>query len=150
MNEDEVRSFLATPAGQKIIQPIADKRVAEGISTYRQNHATPDISGLEAKIQALEIQNYAIVQCQRRGIDYDLLEELDMEFSDTIQVDQKLEVLEKRFATISDRTRNETLASGFKPGGSSTPPDKINVRDLSKKRLAFLDSIGELDSLLES
>jgi len=151
LDPDIVREYLSTTdEGRKILAPIVDSAVGKGVATYQTGHPTPDISGLEAEIKQLKITNYAITESQKRGVDYGLLEELELTFDDTVEVDRRLDTLAERFAISADRERNETLASGFKPGGSSGVPDRIDVSKQSAKRLAFLDSIGELDSLLES
>ena len=43
LTTERVAEFLTTDDGQKVIQPIADKRVDQALKTYRENHYTQDV-----------------------------------------------------------------------------------------------------------
>ena len=155
LNETTVRAFLATPAGEKLANSIADSRVASGIEAYRTNHPVTEsadvqelLSERDTEIERLKIENHLIQECHKRNIDIDLIRDLEVKFTDAADVDARLELLGERLATSTTAAVNNRLATeSFKPGGSSVPPDAIRARDLSQHRANFLESIGALDDL---
>ena len=154
MTKQEFESFIETDDGQRVLQPILDKRVSDAIRTYRENHPVPEVEGYETKIASkdaeisrLKIENHLIEQCHDRNIPVTFVRELGLRFDDISEIDSRLELLETRIEAMTNQSVNQRLVTGFKPGGAPTV-ETPDVRHMTAERVAFLDEIGELDNML--
>ena len=154
MNENEIREYVQTPEGQRLIQPITDRRVSEALRTYRENHPIPDLSEFETKIadkdaeiSRLKIENHLIEQCHERNIPVNFVRELGLRFDDISEIDSRLELLSARIGEMTTNAVNAKLVQGFVPGGS-LGTERPDIRTMSAERVAFLDELGELDKMI--
>jgi len=113
-------------------ESMADKRVSEGIASYRKKH--PGIDDLGPRLEEVEkrirekdesihkekMKNYAYRKCAEAGISVDLLDGYDL--TNETAIAKKIEELAAFAATMKIQRANELMAAGYKPGGGSAPP----------------------------
>ena len=157
MTREEFEAYLKTEQGEELL-PHIDRLKTAAIKTYRENHPvieadqTPDTEALaakEAEILKLKIGNQVIRECQRREIPEDFLTDLGVTFETVEEVGERMERIGARFEDMRIAKINSDMANGFKPGVSATS-ETDSLKSMSAERALFLESIGELDQLIES
>jgi hypothetical protein len=173
---DAVSPFLETPAGQQLIQPIADKRVSDALKTYKEGHYADELKADVAK-KILELNPTETPAAKEiREIREELETEKKARKGDSLRrqiveeaakenvpswwvddfsgntIDEAKVFLGKVKAhdeAVAERVRNELLTQGFKPGGGGEEnKEKIKLSSLSLEETVDLEMKGELDSVL--
>ena len=157
MTREEFEAYLKTEQGEELL-PHIDRLKTAAIKTYRENHPvieadqTPDTEALaakEAEILKLKIENQIVRECHRRDIPEDFLTDLGVTFETVEEVGERMERIGARFEDMRIAKINSDMANGFKPGVSATS-ETDSLKSMSAERALFLESIGELDQLIES
>ncbi len=150
--ETEFTKYLESNEG-KDSKAHVDRIVGQAVQSYITNHPAPVVEPpadeRDAENLALRIENKVILECQKRGIERDLLEDLGCQFTDLDKVDAQMETIGARLGNLKARERNDMmLSTGFRPGGSPDFPDKPKLENLSQKEIILMEEAGTLDDLI--
>jgi len=140
---------------------ISDKRVQDGIETYRRNHPVPDEKGTLQRLEKLEAAHRAAVEaadlrfavfreCHEAAVDYSLVENVPFASQEAARAwIRKLGEAHKELtAEAEKKARNELLAGGFKPGSGNGPGGGVDLKRLSPDEALALEQSGRLNAML--
>ncbi len=160
ISTEQVNEFLQTAEGKSIIQPMMDKRVTEGIKTYRENNFEKEVKEQVAKEilrlnpqetpeqkQIRELRDD--VEKERKARERDnlrrqIVEEAAKRNLATFWVDDFpgssldeakvfMGKIESSYKDLETRVKNELISSqSYKPGSGRERDDKKNKLDVSK------------------
>ena len=173
---EAVQPFLETPEGKELLQPITDRAVSGAIKTYKEGHFDSEVKAEVAKevlrLNPAETPESKEIRELREKFDKseegrkkDKLQRMIVERAAEQKVDswwvddfsgntiEEAEVflgkIKTHDAAIEERTRNELLAAGFKPGGSGTgDKNKVDLSKLSQADAIKMEEAGELDAAM--
>lgn len=160
ISAEQVSEYLQTAEGKSIIQPMMDKRVTEGIKTYRENNFEKEVKEQVAKEilrlnpqetpeqkQIRELRDD--VEKERKARERDnlrrqIVEEAAKRNLTTFWVDDFpgssldeakvfMGKIESSYKDLETRVKNELISSqSYKPGSGRERDDKKNKLDVSK------------------
>ena len=160
MNSQEFKAFLETNDSQEVtgaeLKALVDRERTLAIKAFRENHPSPApvvdetaITERDEKINRLKVDLAVARECHARGIDEALLDDFGIRFQSVEEVQPRLEIIGSRLAEMQREKTTQELVNGFRPGGSTLSPAE-SVRDMSPERIQFLETIGQLDGLLQN
>jgi hypothetical protein len=154
-------SELLNGPDAELVKRYTDSRVSQAVKTFAEKHPSDSElaerlqrleSGMDAKLSAVQLQNYTLRQCVKLGIQYEDIESLGMAFRDEGDVNTKLAALAKRIRAKETADLNLLYASGSKPGSGNPASEKTlfekRIEGMSASDRAILESSGELDRLM--
>lgn len=162
MTKEEFNTFIDTPEGKSLIQPIVDRAVTGAIKTYAANHSLPGDEMLErikmieqalevkeAEVQQSKLDFYLYMKCIEGNVPYELLK--GYQFSDTRAIDDKVSEFDS-FLKKEGLARVNELMSANSPrpqgAGRSTEPDSLSdVKKMSVQELIFREEVGCLGGI---
>jgi hypothetical protein len=156
-------SELLNGADGELVKRYADSRVSQALKSFQERHPSDaELSGrlenleagFDAKIRAMQLENYTLRKAHEFGISPADIEDLGMTFRDERDVDIKLAKLGKKVQLKQTADIHRLIAENSVIPGSGNREDTTD--SLREKRLAafspeerrILESSGEIDRLL--
>lgn len=177
LTAEVVSPFLETETGKSLVQPLIDKAVTTGIKTYEQGHFNEKVKAEVAK-KLLELNPEETPEAKQiRELREEIMNEKKLREKDTLRrsiveetakqgvdswwVDEFagntieeakvfIAKIKAHDAKLVEKTRNELLAAGFKPGSGSGNGQgkKVDLKSLSIAEAIRMEQEGELDEAL--
>ncbi len=125
-DREKVRLLLEGPDGP-ILSSYIDSRVLQGVKSHdakivsypRARERLERIEkAMDEKVKALEIKTHALRECQRRGLSFDVVEDLSLSFADEDDVSKKLDALQAVAKASQLEDLNARMASSYRPGSA--------------------------------
>lgn len=183
LTADEVTAFMDTDDGRALVQPRIDQAVTKAVKTRDKAHAdimekelksrlaaellkaNPEKSPLELKVIELEEANrIERAERQKDNLKRQLVEEaakmginpffIDDYMPESFEVGKLyLQKIANYTKEVNQKTTNELLASGYKPGAGnekSGSNNKVDFKQLSQADVIKMELEGTLDDAIKS
>jgi hypothetical protein len=161
MTKQEWDEYASSAEGKAFIQPLIDKAVTSGITTYKKNH--PGEKDLGTRLDAIEkasenrdhelarvkLDRFLFEACVKTGAPYALLvDELEL-MKDENDVTARIQKVSE-YLSLKNKNELEQLIieNAHKPGSGVVGDRPVRLSDLSPVQAQFLEQMGQLDQII--